>query len=44
MEGMVFWPPLPPEFPKLLEPPFPQDSKFKDPPTHLDFHKIVKTP
>ena len=35
-------PPHPPGFPKQLEPPSPQDFQVQRPPTHLDFHKIVR--
>ena len=35
-------PPHPPGFQKLLQPPSPQDFQVQRPPTHLDFHKIVR--
>ena len=43
-EGMVFLTPspLPPKFPKLLEPLPPQDFQVQRPPIHLDFYKIVR--
>ena len=40
-----FLTPHPPGFPKLLESPSPQDFQVQrppPPPTHLDFHKIVR--
>ena len=35
-------PQVAPEFPKLLEPPSPQDFQVQRPPTHPGFHKIVR--
>ena len=41
-EGTDFLPPLPPEFPKLLEPPLPSGFPSSKTPFHPDFYKIVR--